>query len=224
MDSAGSDPYFACDEFGKYAIKRVDAWRLLYPPVTEDDGLYYNNLPFSPWPPMGQTKEKSCALRVQKHRTCSRHTLAYLDWAWQLHDSTILHHRGFWLQNPINPHPDQSDVSPINSSSPQLSTPLSPTQDASHEASLGIFRWVLANHEEKPSELIYEDPWIIGCDDTDESDAEVESIAHSDSIASYTGSPLGDTSDNLMTTPRESRIWQWDDNISSADLPGYEVL
>ena len=71
---------------------------------------------------------------------------------------------------------------------------------------------------------IYEGFWITGCDDTDESDAEVESIAHGDFIASYTGSPLGNASDNLMTTPREGRTWQWVDNISSADLPGYDVL
>lgn len=47
--------------------------------------------------------------------------------------------------------------------------PLSLSQDASREASLEIFRWVLANHEGKPpSEPIYNDEWIAGCDDSDE--------------------------------------------------------
>lgn len=66
--------------------------------------------------------------------------------------------RGFRLHNPTIPYPDQSNVSPMNSSFSQLNTPPSLTQDTLREASLEIFRWLLANHEGKPSsEPIYKD-------------------------------------------------------------------
>lgn len=58
--------------------------------------------------------------------------------------------------------------------------PLSPDLDASHQASTDIFYWVLANHEGKPPEPIYDDDWIAEClDYTDESDQSVEGDADS---------------------------------------------
>ncbi|KAJ5560948.1 hypothetical protein N7535_009145 [Penicillium sp. DV-2018c] len=218
MDFAGSGPYFGSDACGEFAIQRADAWRLLYLPVTEDDGLYYNSLPFSPWPPIGQMKEKDCALRVQTHKDCPRHNLAYCDWTWQLRDGTVLRDKGFRLQNHNIPHRDQSGMSPMNFSFPsQSETPSSPTLNASREASFEIFRWVLANHEGKPPEPIYDDAWIAGCDDTDGSAAEVGSITDSDFGVAGTGSSLDNVCDKfkLSSTPQESRVMQWVDNFST---------
>ncbi|KAJ5123880.1 uncharacterized protein N7515_007705 [Penicillium bovifimosum] len=217
MDVAGSGPYFDCDAYGESTIKREDAWRLLYLPVPEDDGLYYNSLPFSPWPPVGQMKEKNCALRVRTHKNCPRHSLTYRDWRWQLRDGTNLHDRGFRLQSNSILQRDQSDMSPINPGChPQSQTPLSPTLTASREASFEIFRWVLANHEGKPhSEPIYDDDWIAGCENTDGSLAEEESIADSDSGVPDVNS--SDVCNGLSSAPRGSRIMQWVDNIPSTD-------
>jgi hypothetical protein len=77
MDLPGLGPYFHRDASGNQAIRRDDAWRLLYLPTPEYDGLYYNSLPFSPWPPVGLTVEKNCARRVRAHRSYPRHRLAY---------------------------------------------------------------------------------------------------------------------------------------------------
>lgn len=95
MDLPRLGPYFHGDASGNQVIRRDDAWRLLYLPTPEYDGLYYNSLPFSPWPPVGQTVEKNCALRVRAHKSCPRHRLAYAHWTWQLQDGTCLNDQGF---------------------------------------------------------------------------------------------------------------------------------
>ncbi|KAB8270492.1 hypothetical protein BDV30DRAFT_215033 [Aspergillus minisclerotigenes] len=51
MDLPGSGPYFSPGACGENVIQRADAWRLLYLPTREEDGLHYENFPFSPWHP-----------------------------------------------------------------------------------------------------------------------------------------------------------------------------
>ncbi|KAJ5591482.1 uncharacterized protein N7459_001851 [Penicillium hispanicum] len=214
MDLSGSGPYFR-DISGKCSIGRIDAWRLLYLPVAEDDGLYYQSLPFSPWWPIGETAESNCALRVRAHKSCPRHRLVYTHWTWQLQNGSSSNDQGFCIGDP---HDCQqfSQVRPQQNASYSYPTvPLSPSQDASREASLEIFRWVLANHEGKPpSEPIYDDVWIDGCDYSDESSLHTGTITNSE-IA-----PLGDeaalrgqTDDGHETfLSRESQIMEWVEN------------
>lgn len=76
----------------------------------------------------------------------------------------------------------------------------------------------MANHEGKPpSEPIYDDDWIAGCDDTDGSAAEVESITDSDSGVPDADSSLDNVCNKMSSTPQGNRIMQWVDNISSTD-------
>ena len=169
MDRPGLGPYFHGDTLGNDVIRRVDAWRLLYLPTPEDDGLYYNSLPFSPWPPVGQTVEKNCALRGRAHKSCPRHCLAYAHWIWQLQDGSCLNDQGYRLGDPSHSQETSYVQAQRNDGLQYPHIPLSLSQDASREASLEIFRWVLANHEGKPpSEPICYDEWIAGCDDSDE--------------------------------------------------------
>ncbi|KAL2815145.1 hypothetical protein BJX63DRAFT_420503 [Aspergillus granulosus] len=170
LDLPGSGPYFLGGDYGEKAIERPDVWRLLFLPVSEDDGLHYENLPFSPWEPVGKTTEGNCALRVRAHMSCSRHRLEYSHWIWQLEDGSTLMDYGFqpvdhivYLECPrLLPEPITTHEYP--------NVPLSPTENASRGASWDIFQWVLVNHEGKPAaEAVYDDPWIAGCNYTDSS-------------------------------------------------------
>ncbi|KAJ5219967.1 hypothetical protein N7468_009171 [Penicillium chermesinum] len=180
MDSCGAGPYFYRRASGDNAIRRSDAWRLLYLPTSADDGLYYNSLPFSPWYPTGETVEKNCAFRVRVHKSCSRHRLAQTSWSWQLQDGSSLNGRIFRAEEPVYLQP--SKVARSRKTHRFVCPPvaLSPSQDASHAAFFEAFRWVLANHEGRPnSEPVYDDDWIAGCDDSDECYSETEEISHS---------------------------------------------
>lgn len=181
MDFSGSGPYFHRDASGDSAIRRVDVWRLLYLPISEDDGLCYNSLPFSPWHPLGETVEKNCALRVRAHKSCPRHRLVYTYWTWQLQDGSSLNDQGFWPGEPDDFQQLSYVRSQQNANFDYPTVPLSPSQDASREASLEIFRWVLANHEGKPpSEPIYDDVWIAGCGYSGESCLEAVDTSNSE--------------------------------------------
>jgi hypothetical protein len=83
----GTGPYFKTGSGSGTNIKiieRADVWRLLYLQSIEDDGLHYESLPFSPWYPVGATRDESCVLRVRAHESCPRHSLIYSHWTWEL--------------------------------------------------------------------------------------------------------------------------------------------
>ncbi|KAJ5935577.1 hypothetical protein N7466_005124 [Penicillium verhagenii] len=164
MDLPGSGPYFYKDALENNAIRRADAWRLLYLPTPEDDGLYYRSLPFSPWPPVGQTVDKNCALRIRVHESCPRHRLEYTHWTWKLLDGSSLNDQGFLPGEPSYPEEGSFVQLQRKENSQYPNIPISSSQDASREASFEIFRWVLANHEGKPPEPVYEHEWIAGCE------------------------------------------------------------
>jgi hypothetical protein len=216
IDLPGLGPYFHGDTSGNQVIRRDDAWRLLYLPTPEYDGLYYNSLPFSPWPPIGQTVEKNCALRVRAHRSCPRHRLAYTHWTWQLQDGTCLNDRGFSLRDPSHPQGTSYVQSQRNGGSRYPNIPLSLSQHASREASLEIFRWVLANHEGKPpSEPIYDHEWLAGCDDSDECYVEEQDdssceISHLDEREACQREQ--NTHGNSTPTLPGSQIMEWIEN------------
>ncbi|KMP08225.1 hypothetical protein CIRG_07906 [Coccidioides immitis RMSCC 2394] len=162
MDLAGSGPYFG-QHSGESMVERVDAWRLLYLPVVEPDGLYYESFPFSPWQPVGFTKDKNCVFRVRAHESCPRHRLVYEYWTWQLPNGSTIHDNGLQSSEPRS-YPE-TELLPPRSVDPVI--PLS-DQEASREEATEVFRWVLANHEGKPaSEPIYYDDWIADCDYSD---------------------------------------------------------
>ncbi|KMU89934.1 hypothetical protein CIHG_07617 [Coccidioides immitis H538.4] len=162
MDLAGSGPYFG-QHSGESMVERVDAWRLLYLPVVEPDGLYYESFPFSPWQPVGFTKDKNCVFRVRAHESCPRHRLVYEYWTWQLPNGSTIHDNGLQSSEPRS-YPE-TELLPPRSVDPVI--PLS-DQEASREEATEVFRWVLANHEGKPaSEPIYHDDWIADCDYSD---------------------------------------------------------
>lgn len=216
MDLSGSGPYFHRHASGDNAIRRVDVWKLLYLPISEDDGLYYKSLPFSPWYPVGETVEKNCALRVRAHKSCPRHRLVYTYWTWQLQDGSSLNDQGFWLGDPDDSQQSSLVRSQQNASFVYPTVPLSPSQDASREASLEIFRWVLANHEGKPpSEPIYDDVWIAGCDYSDESCLEAGDISNSE-ISSLNDEEISLQGQNDRVdqgfSSRGSQIREWVEN------------
>jgi len=213
MDLPGLGPYFPRDISGNNYIRRVDAWRLLYLPVLEDDGLYYNSLPFSPWPPVGKTVEKNCVLRIRAHESCPRHRLAYAHWTWQLQDGSCLNDVGFSPDDTAHCQQTSHVQSQRNGSLQYPNIPLSLSQDASREASLEIFRWVLANHEGRPPEPIYNDEWIAGCDESDECYVEAADSSSGTNPPDDSGPCLQgqDIHDNLISAPG-SQVMEWINN------------
>ncbi|CAG8982684.1 hypothetical protein HYALB_00000963 [Hymenoscyphus albidus] len=164
MDVPGSGPYIC--EGSNDKVRREDVWRLLYlPPVVEDD-LYYNSRPFTPWAPFGNSSVQNCVFRVTSHLYCSRHHLQYQHWNWELVDGSIFEDQGF----------DKATMQCSDSLKiEQRTTTEFPTieidQEASQEASLDIFRWVMVNGEGVPPEEVYKDKWVqVESDSGEESD------------------------------------------------------
>ncbi|KAJ5917497.1 hypothetical protein N7466_011051 [Penicillium verhagenii] len=215
MDLTGSGPYFYEDISGNNAIRRADAWRLLYLPTPEDDGLYYKSLPFSPWPPVGQTVDINCALRIRVHKSCARHRLAYTYWTWRLQDGSSLNDQGFSPGDPSYPEEDSFVQSQRKDNSRYPNIPISPSQDASREASSEIFRWVLANHEGKPPEPVYEHEWIEGCDISDGycSETRDEPSSENSYLNEEESCLRGRNIDgSLFPVLRETQVMEWMEN------------
>lgn len=163
MDLPGTGPYIWNESSD--GVQRADVWRLLYLPPVVDDELYYNNRPFMPWVPFGSTTAGRCVLRVTTHLQCPRHHLEYARWNWKLEDGSVIEDKGF-DNKARNIFPEESSMA-INISD-TLFPKKSFTQEASQEASLDIFRWVMINGEGTPPEKIYKDEWVQLEDESEE--------------------------------------------------------
>jgi hypothetical protein len=177
MDIPGSGPYI-CEGPGD-KVRRADIWRLLYlPPVVEDD-LYYNNRPFTPWAPFGDSSVQNCVFRVASHLRCTRHHLEYQHWNWKLMDGSIIEDQGFDKATvQCFPEAGNSQIKMITTAKFPTTQP---NQEASQEASLDIFRWVMVNGEGVPPEEVYKDKWVHFQDDSDE---ESEAVNDDNSVIS----------------------------------------
>lgn len=154
IDVPGSGPYM---REGSERVSRQDVWRLLHLPPTEQDDLSYRYRPFTPWPPCGSTPRENCALRVVSHLRCGRHQFEYSHWNWELEDGTLVRDDGF-SRTPLPVVTSTSD--PFDVKEPRNFPKKDLDQEASHEASLDIFRWFIINGEGVPSESIYQDDWL----------------------------------------------------------------
>ncbi|KAL9062661.1 MAG: hypothetical protein Q9161_009772 [Pseudevernia consocians] len=177
MDLAGEGEY--CEtHFSIVYIRRSDCWRLRKLPPTVDDDLHYGVGPFTPWAPPGYALWKNCPLRVQVHRNCERHALAYKGSTWCFSN-------GFVLEDDLGrdlviPHISKDRLF----EDPDVSHNLQflDNEDTSIEATRASFRWVLDNGEGMPPEEAYKDAWLLGIGDED---------SESDEMSSYDGSSAG---------------------------------
>ncbi|KAL2786384.1 hypothetical protein BJX66DRAFT_312899 [Aspergillus keveii] len=216
LDLAGTGPYFETVS-GVNIIRRVDVWRLLYLPPSEDDGLHYENLPFTPWQPIGKTRAENCVLRVRVHEACPRHQLLYSHWTWQMPDGLTKTDSGYQgcsarSQMPVlSPKAVDKSDSIDNLDYPRIS--FAEAQCASQMACCEIFRWVLANQEGKPPlERIYDDPWLADCRTNEESDPSVSDNG-SDTLSQAYEDPDSDRIDEHHACQKD-RIRQWAANVS----------
>lgn len=171
MDIPGSGSYIrSSNESGGGRISRADAWRLLYLPPVDDDDLYYNSPPFSPWEPIGTTTFEHSVIRVRIHKNCPRHRLVYQHFSWRRKDGSALKDTGF------KPDPDISITDlpscclndNIVTTLRNLPTRLLPDQEASIIASQEVSGWVTRNGEGYPPEAIYWDEWLGEGEDNDD--------------------------------------------------------
>lgn len=177
MDLVGEGKY--CEtHFSRAYIRRSDCWRLRKLPPTVDDDLHYGVGPFTPWAPPGYALWKNCPLRVQVHRNCERHDLAYKGSTWCFSNGLVL--EDDLGRDSIIPHISRDRLS----EDPDVSHDLQflDNEDTSIEATRASFRWVLDNGEGRPSEGAYKDPWLLGIGDED---------SESDGMSSYGGSSAG---------------------------------
>jgi hypothetical protein len=166
MDVAGSGPYII--EGSEESVRKEDVWRLLHLPPVIDDDLYYNNPPFTPWAPPGSTTASNCSLRARSHLNCVRHSLEYQKWNWKAEDGSVIEDKGFskdttWRDT------TRSLANGLEIKEITLEIPKHPLdQEASEEASLDVFRWVMVNGEGVPPEEIYRHDWLRINEDDDE--------------------------------------------------------
>ena len=157
MDVAGSGDY-GIDRASSIYLRRSDCWRLRRLPPPFDDGLHYSEGPFSPWEPPGECLASNCPLRVRAHLACSRHSWTCQSFAWQLNCgrrvTAICHTTG--------PTPSFLEAA-VGVEDPARFGGLTLRNDnASFDATVTVFRWVLDNDEGTPSEGAYQDPWLLG--------------------------------------------------------------
>ncbi|OAT13227.1 hypothetical protein BDBG_08476 [Blastomyces gilchristii SLH14081] len=145
-------------------VQRADVWRLLYLPPVVDDGLYYNSPLFTPWAPFGSTTAGQCVLRVAAHLRCPRHHLEYAQWNWILENGSIVEGQEYDKTSSDRLDESSTAINMLDTVFPRKS----PSQEASQEASLDLFRWVMINGEGTPPEKIYRDEWLQLEDESDE--------------------------------------------------------
>jgi hypothetical protein len=164
MDVAGSGPYII--EGSEDSVRREDVWRLLHLPPVIDDDLYYNNRPFTPWAPPGSTTAPNCPLRVRSHLNCVRHSFEYQKWNWKAEDGSVIEDEGFSKDTTCK---GTTLSNGLEIKAITLEIPEQPfDQEASEEASLDVFRWVMVNGEGVPPEEIYRHDWLRIDEDDDE--------------------------------------------------------
>lgn len=174
MDLIGEGKY--CEKhFSKAYIQRSDCWRLRKLPPIIDDDLHYGVGPFTPWAPPGYALWKNCPLRVQVHRNCEQHALAYEGSTWCFSNGLVL--EDDLGRDSVIPHIPEDRLSEDPNISHDLQ--LLDIEDASIEATRASFRWVLDNGEGRPPEDAYKDAWLLGIEDED---------SESDEMSSYGGS------------------------------------
>ncbi|KAK3166967.1 hypothetical protein OEA41_010092 [Lepraria neglecta] len=161
MDIAGEGAYY--ETYSEDYILRSDCWRLRKLPPLIDDDLHYRIGPFTPWEPPGRALLKNSPLRVQTHKNCDRHALAYRGSTWCFSNERRL----------------EDDLG-RDMPTPHIFQTLRPqegnifhglqflgNEDTSIDATIASFRWVLDNGEGRPSEAAYKDPWLGSIDDTE---------------------------------------------------------
>ncbi len=177
MDLAGEGEY--CEtHFSRAYIRRSDCWRLRKLPPTVEDDLHYGVGPFTPWAPPGYALWKNCPLRVQVHRNCERHALAYEGSTWCFSNGLVL--EDDLGRDSVVPHISKDRLSEDSNVSHDLQ--FLDSEDTSIEATRASFRWVLDNGEGRPPEEAYKDAWLLGIGDED---------SESDEMSSYGGSSAG---------------------------------
>jgi len=164
MDIAGEGRYYEMCSSKAY-IRRSDCWRLRKLPPVVDDDLHYGIGPFTPWEPPGYALLKNCPLRVQVHKDCDRHTIAYKGSTWCFKDGCKLDaNMGRDLVTPHvfpNPLPERELFHDLR---------VLDNEDTSIDATIASFRWVLDNGEGSPPEDAYKDPWLLTIYDNDSED------------------------------------------------------
>ena len=177
MDLAGEGK--CCEmHFSRAYIRRSDCWRLWKLPPTVDDDLHYEVGLFTPWAPPGYALWKNCPLRVQVHRSCKRHDLAYKGLIWYFSNDLVL--EDDLGRDTVIPHISRDRLS----EGPDVFHNLQclDSEDTFIEATRASFRWVLDNGEGRPPENAYKDAWLLGIGDED---------SESDEMSSYCGGSTG---------------------------------
>ena len=101
MDLAGEGQYHETHLSTAY-VQRSDCWRLRKLPPSTDDDLHYGNRSFTPWSRPGSAPLKNSSLRVQVHKYCNRHSLAYEGLLWSSSDTPAL--EGDLGRTTVTPH------------------------------------------------------------------------------------------------------------------------
>lgn len=153
MDDAGAGPYTRDDS--KY-ISRPDVWRLLNLSPIEEDDLSYENRPMTPWEPCGVCLTTNCALRVTSHLDCPRHEYHYDHWNWELENGEKVRDGGFLQRYPLLSTTELCNIPNGKVASHSFKKKeLDPNRQASEEASIDIFFWLIIGGDGIPPEKIY---------------------------------------------------------------------
>jgi len=195
MDIAGEGRYFEM-RYSKAYIRRSDCWRLRKLPPTVDDDLYYRIGPFTPWEPCGSALLENCPLRVQVHKDCDRHAVAYQGSTWYFADGRLLEHD--LGKDSVTPHVFPG---PFLECEGLDHFRFVGNEETSIDATIASFRWVLDNGEGRPPEDAYTDRWLRCVYDSD-SDDDAISVEGSSS-ASETSRDIGSSVESCM----EPKAW-----------------
>lgn len=201
MDFAGEGEY--CEtHFSRDYIQRSDCWRLRNLPPTVDDDLHYGAGPFTSWAPPGYGLWKNCPPRVQVHRNCERHALAYEGLTWCFSNGLVL--QDDLGRDSVVPHIPKDCLS--EDCGVSLDLQFLDSEDTSIEATRTSFRWILDNGEGRPPEDAYKHTWLLDIGDED---------SESDEMSSYDDPTGGRSSNHENSTDRTSKLKDWIDQMST---------
>ncbi|KAM7190697.1 hypothetical protein V8F33_009361, partial [Rhypophila sp. PSN 637] len=179
----------------------------------EPEGIFFQNPPFSPWPPFGYIPADELELPVRAHIGCARHLWAYSRWTWFLGDETEvvdeMHaNEDAWPELDRNINPSQV--------LPEYLPPLgyTPNNIASETAVGAIFRWS-ATEIEATGKDIYTHPWVDALADSD--DEETKDSWGSGSIESSSRHVLEHVKGWVMGV-EEKRDPNWTTNVDFQDM------